>query len=106
MPTRFARHRSRLRVGAAAIALGALGVMAAVALAANPVSGAKYKGHIENNPVNTKISFKVSGNGTEVRHLKTKLDPIFNAAPVRRHDLVSDAEVEARTHLGQGEVPG
>jgi hypothetical protein len=80
MPTRFARHRSRLRVGAAAIALGALGVMAAVALAANPVSGAKYKGHIENNPVNTKISFKVSGNGTKVRHLKTKLDPIFNAA--------------------------
>ena len=54
--------------------------MAAVALAAHPVGGAKYKGHIENNPVNTKISFKVSGNGTEVRDLKTKLDPIFNAA--------------------------
>jgi hypothetical protein len=78
MPTRFACHRTRLRIGAAAIALGALGATAALALAAHPVNGAHYKGHIENHPVNTKISFDVSNDGTKVRHLKTKLDPIFN----------------------------
>jgi hypothetical protein len=79
VPTRFARHRSRLRVGAAAIALGALCGTAALAFAAHPVEGGHYKGHIDNPPVKTKISFKVSNDGTKVRDLKTKLDPIFNA---------------------------
>jgi hypothetical protein len=61
---------------AAALVLGGV----AVVLAAHPVEGAKYKGKIKNDPVNTKISFEVSGNGEKVRDLKTKLDPIFNDA--------------------------
>jgi hypothetical protein len=35
----------------------------AVVLAAHRVVGAKYKGKIKNDPVNTKISFEVSGDG-------------------------------------------
>jgi hypothetical protein len=61
----------------ATLALGALGVAAAFALAAHPVGGAKYKGQIENAPVNTKISFKVSNDGSTVKRLKTKADPVF-----------------------------
>jgi hypothetical protein len=61
----------------ATLALGALGVAAAFALAAHPVGGAKYKGQIENEPFNTKISFKVSNDGRTVKGLKTKFDPIF-----------------------------
>jgi hypothetical protein len=78
MLRRRVRHRSRLSLVAAALALGALGVAAAFALAAHPVGGAKYKGHIKNEPVNTKIKFKVSNDGDTVKRLRTKLDPIFN----------------------------
>src|SRR5438477_13141694 len=53
------------------------GALAALALAGQPVAGDHYKGHIQNPPVNTAISFKVSPNGTKVRHLKTRLDPVF-----------------------------
>jgi hypothetical protein len=77
MLKRSVRHRSRLPVGAIALAIGALCATAALALAAHPVEGAHYKGKIENAPVNTKISFKVSQNGEKVHGLKTKADPIF-----------------------------
>jgi hypothetical protein len=50
---------------------------AAIVLAAHPIDGAKYKGKIKNDPVNTKISFRVSDNGNKVRELKTKDDPVF-----------------------------
>jgi hypothetical protein len=71
--------RRRILVPLAATALIAAGLLgaAAVVLAAHPVGGAKYKGQIANDPVNTKISFKVSDNGTKVRKLKTKADPVF-----------------------------
>jgi hypothetical protein len=77
MLRRPVRHRSRLSLVATALALGALGVAAAFALAAHPVGGAKYKGHIENEPVNTKIKFKVSNDGDTVKRLRTKADPVF-----------------------------
>jgi hypothetical protein len=77
MPRRSARRRLRLPLGAAAVGLGVLCATAAVALAAHPVEGAKYKGQMQNDPVNTQISFRVSNDGSEVRHLKTKADPIF-----------------------------
>jgi hypothetical protein len=64
-------------LGAATLGLGALCATAAIALAAHPVGGGHYKGHIQNSPVNTKIKFKVSQNGQEVRALKTKADPVF-----------------------------
>ena len=71
--------RRRVRVPLAATTVVAAGLLgaAAVVFAAHPVEGAKYKGQIDNDPVNTKISFTVSGNGTEVRKLKTKADPVF-----------------------------
>jgi hypothetical protein len=77
MLRRSVRRRSRLSLVAAALALGALGVAAALALAAHPVAGAKYKGQIDNDPFNTKISFKVSNDGDTVKGLKTKFDPAF-----------------------------
>jgi hypothetical protein len=78
MSRRSTGRRPRLPLGAAALALVALCATAALALAAHPVNGGRYKGQIENSPVNTKISFKVNRSGTKVHHLKTKLDPIFN----------------------------
>jgi hypothetical protein len=51
----------------------------AVAMAAHPVSGGHYKGKIQNSPINTVIKFKVSNDGTTVKRLRTKLDPVFNA---------------------------
>ncbi len=71
------RRRIRVPLTAAMLTAAALLGAAAVVLAAHPVEGAKYKGQIENDPVNTKISFKVSNNGNEVRKLKTKADPVF-----------------------------
>ncbi len=72
------RRRIRVPLTAAMLTAAALLGAAAVVLAAHPVEGAHYKGQIENDPVNTKISFHVSNDGTEVRGLKTQLDPIFN----------------------------
>jgi hypothetical protein len=80
MYRRSTRRRLRLPLGAAAVGLGVLCATAAVALAAHPVEGAKYKGQMQNNPLNTQISFRVSKDGSEVRHLKTKPDPIFPTA--------------------------
>jgi hypothetical protein len=80
MLSRFVRHRSRLPLGAAAAGIGVLCVTAAVAFAGHPAPGAHYKGQIENSPVNTVIKFKVSNDGTEIKRLRTKLDPIFNDA--------------------------
>ena len=77
MLSRFARHRSRLPLGAAVVGIGILCATAAVALAGHPVPGAHYKGHMENDPVNTKLSFKVSNDGTQAKGLKTKADPVF-----------------------------
>ena len=93
MLRRSVRHRSRLPVGAIALAIGALCATAALALAAHPVEGAHYKGKIENAPVNTKISFKVSQNGNEVRRLKTKADPIFVSDGCT--DITPDVEQES-----------
>jgi hypothetical protein len=77
MLSRFVRHRSRLPLGAAVAGIGVLCVTAAVALAGHPAPGAHYKGQIQNDPVNTKIKFKVSNDGTKVKGLKTKADPVF-----------------------------
>ncbi len=77
MPRRSVRRRSRLSLGAATLALGALCAAAALALAAHPVRGAHYKGVLPNPPFNTKISFKVSNDGSTVKGLKTKFDPAF-----------------------------
>lgn len=73
-------HLGRVPLKATLLALVALGALAAFALGAQPVAGGHYKGHIDNSPVNTAISFRVSGNGAKVRNLKTKLDPVFGGS--------------------------
>lgn len=70
-------RRLRVPLAAAVLTGAALLGATAVVLAANPIEGAKYKGKIRNDPVNTKISFRVSDNGNKVRELKTKADPVF-----------------------------
>ncbi len=94
MLSRFARLGSRLPLGAAVVGIGTLCATAAVALAGHPVSGAQYTGQMENDPVNTKISFKVSNDGTQVKGLKTKADPVFFSDGC--NEVTPDVEQDSR----------
>lgn len=103
MLRRSVRHRSRLPVGAIALAIGALCATAALALAAQPVDGGHYKGQLDNPPVNTKISFKVSNNGNEVRRLKTKADPVFlsSGCDETTPDVTQESDPAHISHKGK-----
>lgn len=78
MRNRSIRHRVHAPLMAGVLALAGLLATAAMVMAGQPVGGGHYKGNIDNGSVHTKISFRVSNDGNEVRRLKTKLDPIFH----------------------------
>jgi len=65
------RVRSRL-AGSLVCALAASLVIAAIALAAGPVKGAKYSGHVKTDATLT-VSFKVDGAGKKVMGFKVRL---------------------------------
>ena len=76
------KHSSRFRSRMCRVSVLALVVVlatAAVALAANPVKGAKYSGTINANG-GLPISFKVTSNGKNVVKMKVPQPPIFCSA--------------------------
>ena len=56
--------------GVVGLAVLAVGAVAAIAFAANPVKGAKYSGHMTAGP--TTVTFKVSASGKKVIGMRVK----------------------------------
>jgi hypothetical protein len=93
-------------VVAAVLTGAALLGAAAIVLAAQPIEGAKYKGKIRNDPVNTKISFRVSDNGNKVRRLKTRFDPVFFSDGCNEVTPSVEQESEPADISGRGKFRG